>query len=212
MRLPDPPLLVISDRKQASRAVDIILQEALAAGCRWISVREKDLPASEQVALLRRLRKAADRHGATLILHGDPAIAAAGGADGIHLAAGGSPQEARALLGPDALIGLSVHTAAEVAACPGVDYVIGGPVYATASKPGYGPHLGPARLKALRASSPVPLVAIGGISAAGVRDVVAAGAEGIAVMGAVMRAVDVAAEVGELLAVMRSAYAARPPA
>lgn len=212
MRLPDPPLLVISDRKQASRPIDIILQEAMAAGCRWISVREKDLPASEQVRLLRRLRGAADRYGATLLLHGHPTLALEGGANGVHLVAGGSPQGARALLGPDALVGLSVHTAAEAAASAGADYVVGGPVYATSSKPGYGPHLGPAGLNLLRASSRVPLVAIGGISAAHVQDVFASGAAGIAVMGAVMRAADVAAGVGELLAAMRGAYAARPPA
>ena len=73
---------------------------ALAAGCRWVSVREKDLPEDEQIALVRTLLPMTRRHGARLTLHGDAALAKVCGADGVHLSAGSDPAAARALLGP----------------------------------------------------------------------------------------------------------------
>ena len=75
MKLPDPPLLVITDRHQARLALEDVVTAALTAGCRWLSLREKDLPEDEQVALARTLLRIARRHGATLTLHGEAALA-----------------------------------------------------------------------------------------------------------------------------------------
>jgi thiamine-phosphate pyrophosphorylase len=103
-------------------------------------VREKDLPPAEQVALTRELLVIAQDFGAVLTPHCDAALARAGGADGVHLPDGSDPSAARAALGSAALVGISVHSGAQLRALDPtiVDYTIAGPVYASPSKPGYG--------------------------------------------------------------------------
>ena len=191
MRLPVPPLLLISDRTQARRPLGAIVAAALAGGCRWFSLREKDLPAGERRRLLGELVELGHRWGAVVTAHADLEAVAATGADGVHLPGRGDPATARARL-PGALIGASAHSPAEAAAllCAGADYVTLSPVFATASKPGYGPALGLAGLADTVARAPGPVIALGGITAANAAACVAAGASGVAVMGEVMRAAD----------------------
>jgi thiamine-phosphate pyrophosphorylase len=209
MKLPDPPLLVITDRQQARRPLADVVTAALAAGCRWLSVREKDLPEDEQVALVRTLLRLARRHGATLTLHGEAALAEACDADGVHLPAGSDPILARQMLGRDKLIGVSIHTAGEAEAIdPGVvDYAIAGPAFETASKPGYGPEIGRKGLGEIAAAARVPMLAIGGLNVTRAAEVLAVGPAGIAVMGGVMRAADPGQEVRALLAIVAGARA-----
>ena len=99
MKLPDPPLLLITDRHQARLPLVDVVRAALAAGCRWVSVREKDLSEEDQIALALTLLPMARRHGACLTLHGPAALAKACGSDGVHLPAGTNPAASRALLG-----------------------------------------------------------------------------------------------------------------
>jgi thiamine-phosphate pyrophosphorylase len=207
--LPDPPLLVITDRKQAPTALVSIVMAVLSAGCRWISVREKDLPPAEQVALTRELAAIARDCGAVLTLHGDPALARSSGADGVHLPAGGDISAARAALGSTALVGISVHGGAQVRALDPamVDYAIAGPVYASPSKPGYGPALGSEGLRALVGQARIPVIGIAGIEPDNVGEVIATGAAGIAVMGGVMRATDPGAHTRALLDALAAAHA-----
>jgi thiamine-phosphate pyrophosphorylase len=200
MPLPDPPLLIITDRKQAARPLDDVLAAAFAAGCRWASLREKDLPEAEQVALAQRLLPLARRFGATLTLHGAPELAAEAGLDGVHLRDGGDAVHARAVLGPGALIGVSQHRPGP--ADPAADYVVAAPVFLTQSKPGYGPALGVAGLTAMVAAAGRPVMALGGVGPQEVPACLKVGAAGVAVMGGVMRAEDSAAEVRALLASM----------
>jgi thiamine-phosphate pyrophosphorylase len=202
MRLPYPPLLLVTDRRQARRPLAEVVGAALAAGCRWVSVREKDLPEDEQIALVRTLLPMARRHDALLTLHGDAALAKICGADGVHLAAGGDPLAIRAMLGPGKLIGVSIHTVTEAEAIDAgvVDYALAGPAFETPSKPGYGPEIGRKGLGEIARASRVPVVAIGGLNAARAAEVLAAGPIGIAVMGGVMRAADPGQEVRALLA------------
>jgi len=204
MLLPDPPLLVVTDRHQARRPLPGIIAAALAAGCRWVSLREKDLPDDEQVPLLRSLLPVARRHGARLMLHGEAALAKLAGADGVHLPSGSDPGAARALMGPGKLIGVSIHTVTEAEAIdPQVaDYALAGPAFETPSKPGYGPEGGRKGLTEIARASRVPLFAIGGINTARVGEVIAAGCAGVAVMGGVMRAADPGSEVGALIATL----------
>jgi thiamine-phosphate pyrophosphorylase len=211
MRLPDPPLLLVTDRTQARMPLEDVVGAACAGGCRWVSVREKDLPAGAQIALAASLRPTVLRFGARLSLHGDAAVARAAGLDGVHLAAQGDPAAARAILGPRALIGLSAHSVAEAATLDPalLDYAIAGPAFATASKPGYGPALGPEGLAAICRATAVPVLAIGGIAADNVAAVIAAGVAGIAVMGSVMRAAAPRMAIEELLAALLAA--AREP-
>jgi len=202
VRLPDPRLLVITDRRQALRPLDEVVAEAAAAGCRWISIREKDLPDAEQIALAQALLPIARDCGARLTLHGDPAIAAAAGLDGVHLSAGSDPAPARALLGEDRMVGVSIHGVAEARRINArmVDYLIAGPAFATDSKPGYGPSLELPGLSALAAATAAPILAIGGVTAERAGSLGDAGLGGIAVMGGVMRAAEPAREVAALLA------------
>jgi thiamine-phosphate pyrophosphorylase len=140
-------------------------------------------------------------------LHGDADLAKAAGADGVHVSAHGDAAASRKLLGPDKLVGVSIHTATEAAAVdPAIaDYAIAGPAYETASKPGYGPEIGRKGLSDLAKSARVPLVAIGGLNATRAAEVLAVGVAGIAVMGSIMRASDPAQETKALLATVAGA-------
>jgi len=128
VRLPDPPFLLVTDRQQARLPLADVVTAALAAGCRWGSLREKDLSNDEQVGVARSLLRIARRHGARLSLHGDAELAKASGIDGVHLPAGSDPAAARKLLGQDKLIGVSIHTVTEAEAIDpvAVDYAIAG--------------------------------------------------------------------------------------
>jgi thiamine-phosphate pyrophosphorylase len=181
-------LLLVTDRHQAG-SLEEIVGDAVAAGVRWVWVRDRDLPAPERRALAQRLRAIARVHDARLSVGGDIALAAEIAADGVHLSAGSPIPAARARLGPDALIGVSAHGEAEVAAAAagGADYATLSPIFPTASKPGYGPALGVAAL-ASAARHGLPVLALGGIMPARTDECLRAGAVGIAVMGEVMRA------------------------
>jgi thiamine-phosphate pyrophosphorylase len=201
--LPTPPLLVISDSSQATRPLLDIAAAAFAAGCRWFSLREKDLPPAERRALLVQLVALGRRYGASVMAHKDIEAVAAAGADGVHLPGGGDPAAARLLL-PRGLIGVSAHSAGEAAALlrTGADYATLSPIFLTVSKPGYGPAIGLDGLAAAAPAAQGPIIALGGIGEHNAAACLAAGASGIAVMGEVMRAADPAAAVRRLLVAM----------
>jgi len=202
--LPDPPLLIITDRHQASRPLEEIAKAAFDAGARWISVREKELPPAEQIALHARV--AANAPADAVIGIHSLFTDAFGQIDAWHLPRDGSIAEARLHAGPGALIGKSCHsaTAVQAAAEAGVDYVTLSPVFVSRSKPGYGPALGLERLGTVCQSSPVPVIALGGLDAGNAAACRDAGAAGLAVMGDVMRASDPGALVRDLLAAIGS--------
>lgn len=204
--LPRPPLLLITDRVQAKSGLVDVVGQACAAGCRWVSLREKDLSAVEQQELFAQLRAATRPFDVTLTLHGEPGLALAAGADGVHLPDGHDACAARALLGAFALVGLSVHRVADAAAVPAgaVDYITASPVFLTASKPGHGPALGRAGLERFVVASPVPVIALGGITQDTVTVCAEAGAAGVAIMGDVMRASMPQAQVTGLLSHWKS--------
>ena len=208
MTLPDPPLLLVTDRRQARRPLAEIVGAALGAGCRWISLREKDLPQDEQVPLARMLLPMVRRHGARLSIHGAAALAKLAGVDGVHLPSGADAAAARTELGPQTLIGVSIHTVTEAEAIDPtvVDYALAGPAFETVSKPGYGPEIGRKGLAEMARAARVPLLAIGGINTVRVAEVIAAGCAGVAVMGGVMRAADPGLEVGALIATLQGVY------
>ena len=201
--LPSPPLLVISDRSQATRPVDEIAVAAFAGGCRWFSLREKDLPADERRDLLRALLALGRRHGAVVTVHDDVDAAIASGADGVHLPGGGDPAAARRQLF-GGLIGVSAHSPQEAAAqlAAGADYATLSPIFLSASKPGYGPVLGLEALAEAARLASGPIIALGGIDEHNIAACLAAGARGIAVMGEIMRAADPEAAIRRLLAVI----------
>jgi thiamine-phosphate pyrophosphorylase len=201
VKLPRPPLLLVTDRKQAQAPLADILAAAFAAGCRWASVREKDLPREDQVALARHLKALASDWGARLTLHGSAALAQDAGVDGVHLPAAANASVARDMLGRHALIGISVHKEAEARKLDPaiIDYAIAGPAYATPSKPDHGPILGMLGIERIANATSVPIIAIGGITPGAVAEMHVAGAVGVAVMGGVMRAPDPRREVQSLV-------------
>jgi len=201
--LPVPPLLVISDRHQARWPLEEVAKAVFAGGCRWFSLREKDLPPDKRRALLAALLAMGRRCGAVVTAHEDVEAVLAVHAGGVHLLSGGSPEAARARL-PRALVGASAHSADEAAALlgAGADYVTVSPVFLTASKPGYGPALGVEGLARIVAEVPGPVVALGGITPANAGLCLSAGARGIAVMGEIMRAADPQAIVESTLRAM----------
>jgi thiamine-phosphate pyrophosphorylase len=204
MRLPVPPLLIISDRRQARRPLDKLAEAAFDGGCRWFSLREKDLPSAERRSLLGALVALGRRRRATVTVHDDVDAAFHTGAGGVHLPSGSSPQTARVRL-PGALIGASAHSAEEATALlgAGADYVTLSPVFLTASKPDYGPALGIDGLARVVAQAPGPVIALGGITADNATLCLSAGAYGVAVMGEVMRAADPQATVEDILRAMQ---------
>jgi len=211
MDLPVPALLLVTDRRQARRPLQDIVAGALAAGCRWVSLREKDLPPDDQILLARSLLPLTRAKGAKLMLHGEAMLAKDAGTDGVHLPSGSDLATARALIGSDKILGVSIHTVTEAEAIDPalVDYVLAGPAFETASKPGYGPEIGRKGLAEIAHAARVPVLAIGGINAARLGELVAAGAAGVAVMGGVMRATDPAREVAALIATLAGAQAIR---
>lgn len=195
-RLPRPPLLAITDRRQLPPGRDLhrTLAAVVAAGLRWVSLREKDLPVGALRRLLRSCRAAlAGPAIPHLSLHGSVELfleLSDLGLDGLHLPGEVDVAAARARLGPLPLIGASCHCTQSLAAAAagGADYATLSPIFASRSKPGYGPALG---LEALaRAPKPLPVLALGGVTAARVPACLAAGAAGAAVMGPLMRAAD----------------------
>lgn len=190
--LPSPPILLITDRSQASRPLPDVVAAAFDGGCRWVSLREKDLPAHERRRLAETLLKRAEPYRARVGVHDDVALAASLGLRGLHLPAGGDIQAAKRQADPRCLIGRSCHSAAELAAAQtaGADYASLSPIFLTQSKPGYGPALGIESLAAIAEGCALPLVALGGLTPDRTAACREAGAKGIAVMGEIMRADD----------------------
>lgn len=192
--LPQPPLLLITDRHQAAGgagALEDVVRAFFAGGGRWVSLREKDLEPTERMTLLKRLADLGSDCGATVGVHADVEAAIAAGR-ALHLPAGVQPGGVRRVVPPGTLVGASCHSMAEVqaAAGDGANYVTLSPVYESPSKPGYGPALGLEYLGEVSALVDLPVIALGGITPARVSECLAAGAAGVAVMGEIMRAGD----------------------
>jgi thiamine-phosphate pyrophosphorylase len=211
VRLPQPPLLVITDRHQARCPLEEVAEAAFAGGCRWLSLREKDLAPAQRATLLRRLVALGRAWDALVTVHEDVSAALAAAAPGVHLPGGASPAAARARLGEAALIGVSAHQDDDLGrlAAAGADYATLSPIFPSASKPGYGPAVGLAGLARATAAVPLPIIALGGLDGERAGACVAAGAAGVAVMGSVMTATDPAAVVAGLLETIEAALVAR---
>ncbi len=180
----------------------------MQAGLAAVQLREKDLDARDLFRLAERLQAVTRPAGAALLINARVDVAMALDADGVHLTRRSlPPKEARELLGPEKLIGISCHSVAEVeeAADGGVDFLVVGPIYATPSKAQFGPPLSTEILRQARTVCGLPILAIGGVKAAQIPSVVAAGADGVAVVSAIVAAPDPGAATAELLAAVARA-------
>jgi thiamine-phosphate pyrophosphorylase len=197
------PLLVITDRHQARHPIEAIADAVGKAGVRWLLLRDKDLEPVKRRDLVQRLGATTLHYGMHLSVSRDIDLAAEYGAS-VHLQSAAAVEEARRRLGRDALVGVSAHRLADVAAAAaaGADYVTLSPIFLTTSKPGYGPALGPAGIEAA-AKLGTAVVALGGVTANAARTCLDAGAAGVAVMGEIMRSDDPGRTAARLLAVLK---------
>ena len=176
-------LVVLTDRRLARGPLISVVRAAVRGGAAWVILRERDLPYGERFALAAALRSLLPP-GRLIVAGPDPL-----GGDAVHLAGADSRPT-----GDVGLIGRSCHGIPDVS---DEDYVTLSPIYSTATKPGYGPALGPERAATL--AGDVPWLALGGIdSPVRAAECTAAGAAGIAVLGAIMRARDPEATAAEL--------------
>jgi thiamine-phosphate pyrophosphorylase len=190
----DWSLYLVTDRRLASpRSLEDLVRAGLRGGVTAVQLREKECPTREFIDLARALKAILAPAGVPLIVNDRLDVALAACADGVHI--GQSDMEygdARRLLGPQAIIGLSVETPeqAERAASFDVDYLGVGPLFPTPTKTDAAPAWGIEGLGALRRASRHVLVAIGGIHRENAGDVIRAGADGIAVVSAICSAQD----------------------
>jgi thiamine-phosphate pyrophosphorylase len=176
------------------------LPEAVAAAIRGnvrsVQLRAKGLTTLQQLELARALLQVCQAAGVPLIVNDRVDIALAAGADGAHVGHIGeedlAPQDARRLLGPGAIVGVSVGSAQEAraAAAAGASYVSAGPMFTTTTKPNAGPAAGVPLLRAVRNATRLPVVAIGGITAERAPTLYAAGADGVCVGAAILKSSD----------------------
>jgi thiamine-phosphate pyrophosphorylase len=185
-----------------SRGVEETCRLALESGVGTLQLRDKTASTRELIHMAAVLINLCRKHGALFIVNDRVDVAMSAGADGVHLGQDDMPVAlARALLGTDAVIGASARSPreAESAWREGADYIAANLVFPTDTKTDLGEPLGLRAIAELKKASPLPLVAIGGINPSNVDVVRRAGADGIAVVSAIMAAKDVPEAVRALL-------------
>lgn len=195
--------LVTDEALAGPRGVEAVVRAAVAGGVTMVQVREKDGDARAFLAHTRELGAVLRTLGVPLIVNDRVDVALAAGADGVHVGQGDLPcAEVRRLVGPHRLVGVSVGSVdeAQQAERAGADYLGVSPIFATPTKPDAPPPVGLEGLRAIRSAVRLPLVAIGGIHAGNAAQILAAGADGIAVVSAIMAAPDPTAAARELRA------------
>ena len=203
LTLPYPVLCLITD----PAVTDLVTraEAALSAGVNMVQLRGHTLPAAELYRLAMVLRSLCDRYRATFIVNDRIDVGLVTGADGFQLGASSLPLvAARQLIGEDYLLGASVHSCEEALAAEagGADFLLAGTIFASHTHPGE-PPCGIDLLQAIRRDIPkghstCPLLAVGGITQANARRVIQAGADGIAVISAILSSANVKQAVEEL--------------
>jgi thiamine-phosphate pyrophosphorylase len=208
-RLAAARLYLCTDGRRRQGDLRPFLDSVLSAGVDIIQLREKNLEAGEELALLSVFAEACRRHGKLLAVNDRADVALAAGADVLHLGQDDLPVDvARRILGPKVLIGRSSHSpeqSADAADEDGVDYFCSGPVWATPTKPGR-PGTGTSLLSTVASRAPSrPWFAIGGISLDTLDAVLSAGARRVVVVRAITDAPDPAAATAEFARRLASA-------
>lgn len=203
-RFPSPLYPIVDTLGDTHRSHVAIAREMIHAGVRFLQLRVKDRSTVEVVDIARQVKAIADAVGAALVINDRADVARLIDAAGVHLGQLDlPPRDARAVVGKGKLIGLSTHCAEQVDVAAGsgeVDYIGFGPIFSTASKDNPDPVQGLEGLRAARRRCALPIAAIGGITAATMDSVLAAGADTVAMIGEIVRAPDIGAKVRRLLA------------
>ena len=207
-------LYLVTDRELSlGRSLEEVVSEAVAGGVTMVQLREKDAATGEFIELASRLMKILTPLGIPLIINDRVDVALAVDADGVHIGQSDMPYEiARRLLGPDKIIGLSVENMDNLikANSLNVDYVGISPVYGTPTKTDTANPFGLEGLRKAVNMSKHPTVAIGGMNAGTIADVMAAGTDGVAVVSAICSDENIREAAAQLKAIVesnsRSAY------
>jgi thiamine-phosphate diphosphorylase len=181
------------------------VEAALQGGASMIQLREKNLPVEAFEAEAREVLALCRRYGVPLLINDDAALAAKIGADGVHVGQNDmDPREARALLGPDAIIGVTARTKEQAlkAEEAGADYLGSGAVFGTSTKPDAIP-LSLDRFQEICESVSIPVVAIGGITSGNIMALRGRKMSGFAVVSGIFAAKDIEEETGKLLVAAR---------
>ena len=200
-RLARSHLYVVTDAREQQGDLAEFLGEILDAGVDMVQLREKDAEVADLLSWGEVFREAAARNGALFILNDRPEVALALDADGVHLGQDDAPlDEARAILGTDAILGLSTHTPDQwTGAPPEADYLCAGPVWETPTKPGR-PAAGLDYVRyAAKSGERRPWFAIGGINESNLQQVQEAGANRIVVVRAISEASEPRSAVASLV-------------
>jgi len=194
MKFELPKLYPITDRRLSGLTHAGQVARLCEGGARLVQLREKALPAREFYAEVLEALRVARLFGARVVVNDRVDVALAAGADGVHVGQDDVPPEAaRALLGGGKIVGFSTHSVEQAAAAARlpVDYIAIGPVFDTSSKENPDPVVGLEGVRRVRAAiGTLPLVAIGGITAETAPSVLEAGADSVAVIGALLNTSD----------------------
>jgi thiamine-phosphate pyrophosphorylase len=189
-----PSLYLVTDRaRTCGRPLLDVVEAALQGGVDAVQLREKDLPVAELFDLACTLGELCRRCSARLLINDRVDVALTADAGGVHLPVNSfTPPDARRLLGPAGLIGCSTHSLEEAraAADGGADFIVFGPVFDTPSKRPFGPPVGLSALAEVTRSVPLPVLAIGGMTAERAQAARRHGARGVAVVSAILEAAD----------------------
>lgn len=203
---------LVADPEGTERSLLDDVQAALSGGATCVQLRAKRLDGYDFWRIATTLRALCAESDALFIVNDRLDVALAVEADGVHLGVSDLPVDvARTMTPPGFVIGFSPQTMDDVRATAelGADYAGLGPVFATGSKDDAGAPIGLAGLRSQVAACQVPTVAIGGITLANAADTVAAGVDGLAVIGAILRASDPEQATRDLAAAVRAGMARR---
>ncbi len=193
---------------------EALLNAALSGGVDIVQLREKELDRDEIERSARTYRRLCDTYSALFVVNDDPYLARSCNADGVHLGQDDMPvEEARELLGPEMIIGLSTHSEEQLAASAGrpVDYVSVGPIWETPTKAGR-PGVGLGLVEHAAIAAPHPFFAIGGVDPGNAAEVVAAGATRLGAVRAIRDAEEPAAAAAALRESLAAVGGAAPGA
>lgn len=200
-------LYLVVEARPRGEDPEPLLRAALQNGVEVVQLREKALGEKAIVRAGRAFRRLCDAYDALFVVNDRPDLALVCGADGVHVGQRDAGVEAvRRLAGTDMLIGLSTHSPEQIDAAGGADYISVGPVYETPTKPGR-PAVGPELVAVAAERARQPFFAIGGIDPGNAAEVLAAGAERLAVV----RAIRDAEDPGRAAAGLRAAIEAAAP-
>ena len=189
-------------------SVEEIVGFAVAGGVTMVQLRDPQAKTRALVEQARAIAALLDPHRIPFVVNDRVDVAVAAGADGVHVGqADMAPADARALIGPDRIVGLSITSQADLARSDlsAVDYLGVGPIYPSPTKADAAPPIAIGGLQEIAALTNLPIVAIGGLHAGNAADAIGAGADGIAVVSAICAAPDPEAATRELREVVEAA-------